>query len=161
MCGSVCCRRGSGAGMRAWLGEPERFADPKFDTIAARYAASRELNEAIAELFAAQTMRDLVAEGQRRGVPIAAVLTPAQALSSEHFRAVGALADVDLAAGAAVSVPVGPFVVDGDARRVREPRAFLGDRRNQLWATERPDTSLGRPARPGGRSTACGSSTSA
>ena len=31
-------------GMRAWLGEPERFADPKFDTIAARYAASRELN---------------------------------------------------------------------------------------------------------------------
>ena len=27
-------------GMRAWLGEPEQFADPKFDTIAARYAAS-------------------------------------------------------------------------------------------------------------------------
>ena len=65
-------------GMRAWLGEPEQFADPKFDTIAARYAASRELNAAIAELFAAQTMDDLVAEGQRRGVPIAAVLTPAR-----------------------------------------------------------------------------------
>ena len=25
-------------GMRSWLGEPEQFADPKFDTIAARYA---------------------------------------------------------------------------------------------------------------------------
>ena len=25
-------------GMRAWLGEPEQFQDPKFDTIAARYA---------------------------------------------------------------------------------------------------------------------------
>ena len=72
-------------GMRAWLGEPEQFADPKFDTIAARYAASRELNEAIAELFAAQTMDDLVAEGQRRGVPIAAVLTPARGVVVRAF----------------------------------------------------------------------------
>ena len=108
--------------MRAWLGEPEQFADPKFDTIAARYAVSRELNEAIAELFAPQTMDDLVAEGQRRGVPIAAVLTPAQALSSEHFRAVGALADVEIAAGAGVSIPVGPFVVDGQHAGYTPPR---------------------------------------
>ena len=62
-------------GMRGWLGEPEQFADPKFDTIAARYAASRELNAAIAELFASQTMDELVAGGQARGVPVAAVLT--------------------------------------------------------------------------------------
>ena len=41
-------------GMHGWLGEPEQFADPKFDTIAARYAASRELNAAIADLFAAR-----------------------------------------------------------------------------------------------------------
>src|SRR6201988_1218806 len=71
-------------GMRGWLGEPEQFADPKFDTIAARYAASRELNTAIADLVAAQTMADLVADGQRRGIPIAAVLSPAEALSSAH-----------------------------------------------------------------------------
>jgi crotonobetainyl-CoA:carnitine CoA-transferase CaiB-like acyl-CoA transferase len=101
-------------GMRAWLREPEQFADPRFDTIAARYAASRELNEAIATLFAPEPMRDLVTEGQRRGVPIAAVLTPAQTLTSEHFRAVGALAEVEIAPGAALSVPAGPFVVDGE-----------------------------------------------
>ncbi len=100
-------------GMRAWLGEPEQFSDPKFDTIAARYAVSREINEALAGLCAAQTMENLVAEGQRRGVPIAAVLTPAQALCSEHFRAVGALAEVEIAPGAGVSVPVGPFEIDG------------------------------------------------
>ena len=136
-------------GMRGWLGEPERFADPKFDTIAARYAASRELNEAIAEMFAAQTMRDLVAEGQRRGVPIAAVLTPARALSSEHFRAVGALADVTLGADAAVSVPVGPFVVDGAHAGYAKSAPSLGEDET-VWATERPDTSpvpgaAGRP----------------
>jgi crotonobetainyl-CoA:carnitine CoA-transferase CaiB-like acyl-CoA transferase len=38
--------------MRSWLGEPEQFADPKFETIAARYGAYRELNALIAELFA-------------------------------------------------------------------------------------------------------------
>jgi crotonobetainyl-CoA:carnitine CoA-transferase CaiB-like acyl-CoA transferase len=135
-------------GMRAWLGEPEQFADPKFDTIAARYAVSRELNEAIAELFAAQTMDDLVAEGQRRGVPIAAVLTPAQALSSEHFRAVGALADVEIAAGASVSVPVGPFVVDGQHAGYTNPAPSVGA--DELaWATQSSETApvaaAGRP----------------
>jgi crotonobetainyl-CoA:carnitine CoA-transferase CaiB-like acyl-CoA transferase len=134
-------------GMRVWLGEPERFADPKFDTIAARYAASREINEALAELVAAQTMDDLVAEGQRRGVPIAAVLTPAQALSSEHFRAIGALADVEVAAGVSLSVPVGPFVVGGEHAGYTSPAPSLGADETG-WTTEHPVISQAtRPAR--------------
>jgi crotonobetainyl-CoA:carnitine CoA-transferase CaiB-like acyl-CoA transferase len=100
-------------GMRAWLGEPEQFSDPTFETIAARYRASTELNAAIAELFGTETMDVLVAEGQRRGVPIAAVLTPAEALASEHFHSVGALTDARFASDARLSVPTGPFVVDG------------------------------------------------
>jgi crotonobetainyl-CoA:carnitine CoA-transferase CaiB-like acyl-CoA transferase len=124
-------------GMRGWLGEPEQFADPKFDTIAARYAASRELNEALAALCAGQTMADLVAEGQRRGVPIAAVLTPAQALSSEHFRAIGALAEVEQG----LSVPVGPFVVDGEHAGYTDPAPSLGTD-EKGWATDRPDTAV-------------------
>lgn len=123
--------------MRGWLGEPEQFADPKFDTIAARYAASRELNEALAALCADQTMRDLVAEGQRRGVPIAAVLTPAQALSSEHFQAVGALARVE----PGLSVPVGPFVVDGQHVGYTDPAPSLSTDES-AWATERFDETL-------------------
>ncbi len=99
--------------MRAWLGEPAAFADDRFDTIAARYAASAELNAAIGELFAGRARDDLVAEGQSRGVPIAAVLSPAEAMSGEHFAAVGALADTVLAPGVTVPGPVGPFVVDG------------------------------------------------
>jgi crotonobetainyl-CoA:carnitine CoA-transferase CaiB-like acyl-CoA transferase len=130
--------------MRGWLGEPERFADPKFDTIAARYAASRELNEAIEALCAAQTMADLVAEGQRRGVPIAAVLTPAQALSSEHFRSVGALADV----GPGLSIPVGPFVVDGVHAGYQDPAPSLAADGTD-WATKHSDTPVaGATERP-------------
>jgi crotonobetainyl-CoA:carnitine CoA-transferase CaiB-like acyl-CoA transferase len=100
-------------GMRGWLGEPEAFSDPKFDTIAARYAASRELNAAIEDLFAPQTMDALVAEGQARGVPVAPVLTAAEALASDHLREVGALARAAIAPDASVDVPAGPFVVDG------------------------------------------------
>lgn len=135
-------------GMRAWLGEPQRFTDPKFDTIAARYAASRELNEAIADLVAEQTMDDLVAEGQRRGVPIAAVLTPAQAMSSDHFRAVGALAGVEVGTGGAVSVPVGPFVVNGKHAGYTTAAPTLGADET-AWATQRLDKPpVGSPGRP-------------
>ncbi|MDT5208592.1 MAG: hypothetical protein QOF67_1007 [Mycobacterium sp.] len=135
-------------GMRGWLGEPEQFADPKFDTIAARYAASRELNAAIADLVAAQTMAALVTEGQRRGVPIAAVLTPAEALSSAHFREAGALTDVELAPGADVPIPVGPFVVDGEhAGYTRPARAVGAD--EVAWATRSSVASS--PSAPAGR----------
>ena len=83
--------------MRSWLGEPEQFADPKFDTIAARYGASQEINVLIAELFATKTMDELVTSGQSRGVPIAAVLSPAETLGSDHFRSVGALTTAEFA----------------------------------------------------------------
>ena len=123
-------------GMRAWLGEPEEFADAKYDTIAARYAASRELNAVIADLFAPQTMDALVAEGQTRGVPIAAVLTPAEALTSEHFRAVGALSDTEIAPGARIAVPVGSFVVDGQHAGYKRPAPSAGAD-EPSWATAR------------------------
>jgi crotonobetainyl-CoA:carnitine CoA-transferase CaiB-like acyl-CoA transferase len=113
-------------GMRGWLGEPAQFADPKFDTIAARYAASRELNAAIADLFASQTMDDLVAGGQTRGVPVAAVLSAAETLASEHFREVGALTDLPITHDVTLTVPVGPVVVDGQRAGVARPAPEAG-----------------------------------
>lgn len=50
-------------GMRAWLGEPEQFQDPVFDSIAARTKAFGELSQLMAALFADKTMAELVAEG--------------------------------------------------------------------------------------------------
>jgi crotonobetainyl-CoA:carnitine CoA-transferase CaiB-like acyl-CoA transferase len=131
--------------MWSWLGQPQRFADPKFDTIAARYAASRELNAAIADLFATQTMDALVGQGQARGVPIAAVVGPAEALKSDHFRAVGTLADVTIAAGATLAVPVGPFVVDGKHHGLARPAPPQG-RDEPVWVAtgfETLDTIVG------------------
>lgn len=113
-------------GMRAWLGEPAQFRDPRFDTIAARVQAFGELGVLIAALFADQTMEQLVAAGQSHGVPIAAVLTPSDALESEHLDAVGALAETELAPGVTARVPVGYWVIDGQRAGFRTPAPESG-----------------------------------
>jgi crotonobetainyl-CoA:carnitine CoA-transferase CaiB-like acyl-CoA transferase len=138
-------------GMRAWLGEPEEFSDPKFESIVNRYAASRELNALIAATFADQTMDDLVAEGQARGVPIAAVLSPADALRSEHFREVGALTTTELTEAKPVSVPTGPFVVDGEHAGLRWPAPRVASGSAQWSSAERdaPAGDVGSPADSG------------
>ncbi len=108
-------------GMRAWLGEPPRFQDPRFDSIAARVAAFDDLGGLIAELCAGSTMDQLVAEGQAHGVPVAAVLAPSDALESDHLRAVAALADTELAPGVSARVPAGYWTVDGHRTGYRTP----------------------------------------
>ncbi len=76
------------------------------------------------------------------------MLTPAEALSSEHFRAVGALADVELAPGAGMSIPVGPFVVDGEHAGYDRPARSVGADET-AWATRAFRRLVGR--RPGGQ----------
>lgn len=125
-------------GMRAWLGEPEQFQDPRFDVLAARAQAFGELGALIGAMFADRTRDGLVAEGQRHGVPIAAVLTPSEALHSDHLDAVGALADVELAPGVSARVPVGYWSVDGERAgfRTAAPSAGSGAK---AWQTTRFD----------------------
>ncbi|MCI4675715.1 CaiB/BaiF CoA transferase family protein [Candidatus Mycolicibacterium alkanivorans] len=113
-------------GLRAWLGEPADFQDPIFDSIAARTEAFGQLGVLIAEFFAGQSMAQLVADGQAHGVPIAAVLAPAEALQSEHLTDVGALTDTELAPGVCARVPVGYWVVDGAHAGYRTPAPAVG-----------------------------------
>jgi crotonobetainyl-CoA:carnitine CoA-transferase CaiB-like acyl-CoA transferase len=118
-------------GLRSWLGEPEEFEDPKYDVLAARFAAWREIGKLVQQLFANQTMKALVPAGQAHGVPIAAVLSPAQILASDHFQTVGAIADAELVAGVHACVPTGYFAVDGKhvGFRTPAPPAGHGDAR--------------------------------
>jgi crotonobetainyl-CoA:carnitine CoA-transferase CaiB-like acyl-CoA transferase len=114
-------------GLRRWLGEPEDFQDPKFDVIAARFAAWPEISALVEALFADHTMKDLVTAGQAHGVPIAAVLPPSWVLGSEHFQAVGAITDAELLPGVHISVPTGYFVVDGQRSGFRTPAPAVGE----------------------------------
>jgi crotonobetainyl-CoA:carnitine CoA-transferase CaiB-like acyl-CoA transferase len=113
-------------GLRRWMGEPEEFQDPKYDVIAARFAAWPQIGLLIQELFAGQTMKELVFAGQAHGVPIAAVLSGAQILASDHFRAVGAVADAELVPGVPATIPVGYLAVDGQHTGFRAPAPPAG-----------------------------------
>jgi crotonobetainyl-CoA:carnitine CoA-transferase CaiB-like acyl-CoA transferase len=113
-------------GLRRWIGEPQEFQDPKYDVIAARFAAWPQIGKLVERLFAGQTMKELASAGQAHGVPIAAVLSPAQILASDHFQAVGAIADAELVPGVHARVPVGYFAVDGRHSGIRAPTPPAG-----------------------------------
>lgn len=125
-------------GLRAWLGEPEQFQDPRFEVLAARAQAFDELGALIADMCADRTRDQLVAEGQGHGVPVAAVLTPSEALHSDHLGAVGALTDAELAPGARVRVPVGYWTVDGERAGFRDIATPVAAEEN-IWRAARFD----------------------
>jgi crotonobetainyl-CoA:carnitine CoA-transferase CaiB-like acyl-CoA transferase len=113
-------------GLRSWLGEPEEFHAPDFDVIAARFAAWPRISVLIQALFADKTRVELVSAGQAHGVPIAAVLSPSEILSSEHFLAAGAITDAELAPAVHARVPVGYFSIDGQHAGFRAPAPVVG-----------------------------------
>ncbi len=116
-------------GLRGWLGEPQQFSDPKYDVLATRFAVWPQIAELIRPLFAEATRAELVAAGQARGVPIAAVLSPSEILTSEHFAAVGAITDAELVPGVHTAVPVGYFSVEGNHVGFRAAAPAVGQHR--------------------------------
>jgi len=138
-------------GLRAWLGEPAEFQDPKYDSIAERFLAWNEIGALLATLFAGATMEELTVTGQSYGVPIAAVLDPADIADADHFAAVGAMADVELVPGVHTKSPVGFFSVNGHRAGFRTPAPHLGAETAHWSESRRPvptgDTTDGLPLR--------------
>lgn len=106
--------------MFEWMGRPEEFADPSFDKIQNRFA-SKTLLPAIATLFAGKTGRAVEEEGQRFGVPVAAVLDLDKALATEQMRARRAFVPVELKPGLALPFPDGVLEIDGRRMGVAGP----------------------------------------
>ncbi|MFJ3798654.1 crotonase/enoyl-CoA hydratase family protein [Streptomyces sp. NPDC090088] len=100
-------------GLRAWLGEPEEFAGPRYENLAVRFQEADRIQARIAAHFQDRTRDDLVRQGQEHGVPIAAVLTAGETLCAGHYLERGALADLELAPGRTARVPTGFLEVDG------------------------------------------------
>ncbi|MBB1156352.1 MULTISPECIES: CaiB/BaiF CoA-transferase family protein [Amycolatopsis] len=99
-------------GMFEWMGSPAEFADPKYDQVRERYA-SPDLLPAIGRFFADRTRASLECEGQRHGVPAAAVLTLAEALHTDQLAARGFFRDTELSPGLVAPVPAGITEIDG------------------------------------------------
>ncbi|GGN23092.1 hypothetical protein GCM10011578_055170 [Streptomyces fuscichromogenes] len=124
-------------GMRAWLGEPEEFADPRYDNIALRFKEADRIHGLIGALFADRTRDDLVRQGQEHGVPIAAILTPGEAVHAEHYLERGALTDTELAPGLTARLPSGYLEIDGVRMAPRRRAPLLGEHNDEVFAETR------------------------
>lgn len=121
-----------------WLGEPQQFANGKFEQIFERLKSAPTLYPLIADLFANQSMFELVREGQRRGVPIAPVLTPAQTLETDHFKQRQTFAEVDVG-GSRGQLPSGYVLVDGQRAGIRAPVPAAGEHQHDVAWGPRPN----------------------
>lgn len=134
-------------GMFGWLGEPEEFADPEYDTLGGRYAASARLYALIGDLFRDRTRDELVAQGQERGVPIAALLDPGEVLGSPHFLARGGLIDAEIAPGLTGRLPSGYVEIDGVRAGFRHRAPEVGEHDPEVF-TEPPRATPPTPVPP-------------
>ena len=98
-------------GMFAWLGSPPELADPALANLGKRFAAAGRIYQAIGRLFATRTRSRIVAEGQRHGVPTAALLEPSEVLHADQFTARQVFTPVPSVPGALM--PNGYLEVDG------------------------------------------------
>ncbi|MFG1688695.1 CaiB/BaiF CoA transferase family protein [Nonomuraea sp. NPDC049269] len=136
-------------GMFGWLGQPEEFADPKYDSIAARFGATERLHALIGALFRDQTKDELVARGQELGVPIAALLDPGEVLAGPHFLARGGLLDAEVAPGLTGRVPSGYVEVNGVRAGFRHRAPEVGEHDDEVSA-EPPRARITKPTEPAG-----------
>ncbi|MDO7836433.1 CoA transferase [Sphingobium sp. HBC34] len=111
-------------GMFEWMGRPEEFADPSFNKMPVRFQ-STTLLPAMARLFADKTRLQAEEEGQRFGVPTAAVLTLEEALETEQMVARQFFKTVDLGNGLDALFPDGVLELDGRRMGIAGPAPAL------------------------------------
>jgi len=112
-------------GMFKWLGEPDAFADPAFNSLQHRFA-SPDLIPAIARLFSDKTREQLEQQGQSFGVPIAGVLSVDEAVACEQIKARRAFVPAQIANGVSTLCLDGMFEIDGRRTGIRGPAPELG-----------------------------------
>lgn len=120
-------------GMSAWLGASHEFSDPAFRIISNRLRVIDRVNQAIGDLFRNQRVAELVAEGQRRGVPIAPLATPATVLTDAHFTARSAFVPFEVAPGLVGSVPSGFLEVDSARAGIRKRAPNVGEHNEYVF----------------------------
>ena len=85
------------------------------------------LRPVFVEFFQDRTMLDLSIEGQKRGLPITPMLSPAEVLDAEQFRALGSFIDGELSSGGTGRFASGFVVADGRRVGYRSPAPAGGE----------------------------------
>jgi crotonobetainyl-CoA:carnitine CoA-transferase CaiB-like acyl-CoA transferase len=112
-------------GMFEWLGRPEQFADPIYDSIMERFKAARTLYPLIGQLFATKTQAQIVEEGQALGVPTAAILSASQVLDTDAYALAGSFETRSIG-GEPMTVPSGWFEIDDQRVGYRTDAPAIG-----------------------------------
>ncbi|HEY2642889.1 MAG TPA: CoA transferase [Galbitalea sp.] len=115
-------------GMYTWLGEPSEFSSPELDGTRARFAAAGTLYPAIGRLLSQYTREEATHAGQELGVPVASIVSPAEALETDAFREGGSFTKLELEDGSQIEVPAGWYEVDGNRVGIRNAAPKLGSR---------------------------------
>lgn len=109
-----------------WLGSPEEWTGGEWDEPMLGPSARAAIIERLPAMFAAGTRDELAAQGDRYGVRITPVLTPAEVLASAHVAARATFAEVEVADGVVGRLVASPFSVDGERRPPRPGKRLDG-----------------------------------
>jgi crotonobetainyl-CoA:carnitine CoA-transferase CaiB-like acyl-CoA transferase len=137
--------------MLRWMGNPPELSDPTLNTIFARRQNAAAIESVIAQFLKDKTMDEVVAEGQRRGVPVAPVLTMTEVLDASHYRERGAFQHEEVTAGVTARVPSGMIEIDAVRAGPRGPAPKIGEHTEAVLAEvraagPRPEPKGSRPA---------------
>ncbi|MEM7413677.1 MAG: CoA transferase [Myxococcota bacterium] len=135
--------------MWEWLGEPEAFADPFFESFIARLQNADVLMPLYTEHFSTMTMDEVSAEAQRRGIVCTPVLRPEEVLANEHLQSRGTFAANEWAKGIEGPMPSGFQEIDGVRQGPRSRAPEPGEHQEAVFAdlpSPQPAPSEPRPA---------------
>lgn len=125
-------------GMADWLGNDHAYIDPSYGNLFKRMKEMKGIIELITNLTSTLSMKEVVVEGQKRGIPVAALATPAGVLKDEHFQARGAFTPLEVAPGLIGSVPSGFMEYDGMRAGIRVAAPTLGQHTDEVLAQWQP-----------------------
>ena len=121
--------------MWEWLGKPEAFADPHFETFVARLQNADVLMPLYTEHFSTLSMEEVSAEAQRRGIVCTPVLRPEEVLANEHLLSRGTFIDAEVAPGVSGPMASGFFEIDGVRQGPRRRAPRLGEHTDEVLET--------------------------
>lgn len=87
------------------IGSPDELAGPDYCKTSHRFAHAERINAIIAAQFCNRSVAEILAEGQRLGLPIAPILSIADVLEAEQYRIRNAFSDVPVGDGPVAKIP--------------------------------------------------------
>jgi crotonobetainyl-CoA:carnitine CoA-transferase CaiB-like acyl-CoA transferase len=118
-------------GMSEWLGDDHPFRHPKYETNINRIMKVDKVNALLEKFFADKPRELLVSEGQKRGIPIAALSLPSEVFEEEHFAERQLYTKLHAGADSGL-VPAGYCRIDQQRIGINQPAPELGQHNDEL-----------------------------